>query len=95
MSLRDGKELVKQSNKKWHRKESFSRSSENITASNKKSTFKKEPTSVSKITITITIIFEQNYHNSTTLSIWVFIHKRVSKNSIVSKDVISTSFDIT
>ena len=50
-SLGNGKELDKQSNKKLHRKEGFSQSSENITASNKKSTSKKEPTSVSQITI--------------------------------------------
>ena len=50
-SLGDGKEVDKRSNKKLHRKEGFSQSSENITASNKKSTSKKEPTSVTQITI--------------------------------------------
>ena len=45
----------------------FSWSSDNTTASNKKGTFKKDPTSVSEITSYI--IFAQKY-NSNTLSMW-------------------------
>ena len=52
---------------------SFSRSPDNITASNKKSTSKKQHTSVCEI------IFAQKY-NSTTLSIWVvYIQMYVNK----------------
>ena len=36
----------------------------------------------------IYIILEQKYYNSTTLSMWVVYHTCVSKNPVVSKDVI-------
>ena len=91
-SIGNGKELDEQNNKKWYRKEGFSRSSKNITASNKKSTSRKELTSVSKITLWYlgkNIVILLLYRCA------LFIHTRMSKNSILSKDVISTSFDIT
>ena len=63
----------------------FSWSSDNIIASNKKSLSKKEPRSVSKITIKylqkIIIILLR-------CQCGLFIHTCVSKNSIVSKDAI-------
>ena len=91
-SLGNRKELDEESNKKWHRKEGFSLSSENITGSNKKSTFKKEPIIVSKITIKY---LHKNIIIPLLYQCGLFIHTRVSKNSVTSKDVISTSFDIT
>ena len=57
MSLRKGEGVEEESNKKWLSKEGvqsksdFTWSSVNITASNKKSTSKKKPTSASEITI--------------------------------------------
>ena len=61
----------------------FSWSFDNITVSNKKNTFKKEPKSVSEITIS---------HLQKNIIILcqcvLFIHTRVPKNSLGSKDVI-------
>ena len=91
-SLGNRKQLDEESNKKLHRKEGFSLSSENITGSNKKSTFKKEPIIVSKITIKY---LHKNIIIPLLYQCGLFIHTRVSKNSVASKDVISTSFDIT
>ena len=62
----------------------FSWSTDNITASNKKNTSKKEPPSVSEITIYL--------HKNIVIPLlcqWgLFIHKFVSKNSILFKDMI-------
>ena len=91
-SLGNRKELDEESDKKWHRKEGFSRSSENITESHKKSTSKKEPIIVSKITIKY---LHKNIIIPLLYLCGLFIHTRVSKNSVASKDVISTTFDIT
>ena len=67
-------------------------SSHNITASNKKNTSKKEPIIVFEITI-------QYLHKNTIIPLLckcgLFIHTCVSKNAIVSKDGLSTSFNIT
>ena len=48
----------------------FSWNSNGIKASNKESTSKNEPTSVSEITFAYTI-FAEKYYNPTTLSMWV------------------------
>ena len=69
----------------------FSWSLDSITASNKKNTSKKEPTSVSEVTT----IFAPKKFNSTNLSMWVVYATSVSKNSVMYQDVIFTSFDTT
>ena len=70
----------------------FSWSSDSITASNKNCTFKKEPTSVSEITI-------QNLRKNIKIPLLcqcgLFINAEVSKNSIGLKMWFSTSVDIT
>ena len=62
----------------------FSQSSHNITASSKSSASRKKPTSVSKITL-------QNLHKNVIpllCQCGLFIHTCMSKNSIVTKDLI-------
>ena len=70
----------------------FPWSSKNITTSNKKSTSKNEPISVSEITIWY-------FHKNTIIPLLcqygLFIHTCLSKNVIVFKDGSSTSFNIT
>ena len=63
----------------------FSWSSDNITASNKMSTSKIEPTSISGITIKY---FQEHFIIPLLCQCGLFIHKCVPKKSIVSKDVI-------
>ena len=62
----------------------FSWSTDNITASSKKNTSKKEPPSISEITIYL--------HKNIAIPLFcqwgLFIHKFVSKNSILFKDMI-------
>ena len=66
----------------------FSWGRSNITASNKKSTSKKGPTSVSEITIYYNSTKITQKYNPTTLSMWVVYTTCASKNSILSQDVI-------
>ena len=63
----------------------FSWSSDNITVSKKKSTSKKEPTSISEITISY---LHQNIIIPLLCQCGLFIHTFVSTNSVMSKDVI-------
>ena len=63
----------------------FSWSSDNITASNKKNTSRKEPTTVSEITI---YYLHRNIIIPLLRQCGLFIHTCVSKNSVVSKDII-------
>ena len=69
----------------------FSWSSDNITVSKKKSTSRKEPTSLSKITISY---LHKNIIILLFCQCGLSIHTCVSKNSVVSKDLIF-SFNIT
>ena len=70
----------------------FSWSSDSITASNKKCTSKKEPTSVSEITIQY---LHKNIKIPLLCQCGLFINAEVSKNSIGLKMWFSTSVDIT
>ena len=63
----------------------FSWSSDNITANNKKNTYKKEPTRASEL---IRLYLHKNIIIPLLCQCGVFIHVCASKNSIVSKDVI-------
>ena len=63
----------------------FSWSSDDITVSKKKSPFKKEPTSISEITISY---LHQNIIIPLLCQCGLFIHTCVSTNSVMSKDVI-------
>ena len=63
----------------------FSWSSDNITVSKKKSTSKKEPTSMSEITISY---LHKNIIVPLLCQCGLFIHTSDSKNSVVSKDVV-------
>ena len=64
---------------------SVSHEASDIIGSNKKSTSKKEPTSVSEIAISY---LQKNIIIPLLCQCGLFIHTCVSKNSIVSKDVI-------